>query len=73
MTTVEQRDGRTWRPVGRYGTSIDAKAALDEAIGSGADPAGLRVVEPRSTFILTVFGAGAIALAVAIVLYISFS
>jgi hypothetical protein len=69
ITIVEQRDGNTWRVAGRYGTSIDAKAALDEAIGSGTDPGTLRVVEPRVPILVSVGGALALAIVAAIVLY----
>jgi len=63
ITIVEQRDGNSWRVAGRYGTSIDARAALDEAIGSGSDPGALRVVEPRVPILLALLG-GALALAI---------
>jgi hypothetical protein len=42
---LERYDGNSWRQAGRFGGAREANAALDEAVGAGADPASVRVVE----------------------------
>ena len=75
VATLERYDGAAWRPIGRFGSVRDAGEALDEAIGAGAEPSSLRVVEvPRSTSmrVLVIAGAVLFVVALALVLYLVF-
>lgn len=70
---LERYDGTAWREVGRYGSVRDADVALDEAVGAGAGPGSMRVVEDGSstaTRVLVIVAAVALAVAVAFVLYV---
>jgi hypothetical protein len=72
---LERHDAGGWREIGRFGSVRDAGVALDEAIGAGADPGSLRVVEtPPSTASRVALILGAVALVVvsAFALYVVF-
>jgi hypothetical protein len=73
VATLERRyDGASWRPIGRYGSVRDANVALDAAIGGGARPNDLRVVEDAGSRLLVIVGALVFVLALATVLYLTF-
>ena len=75
VAVLERYDGAAWRPIGRFGSVRDAGVALDEAIGAGAEPSSLRVIEaPMSTSkrVLIVIGAVLLAVAVVFSLYVVF-
>jgi hypothetical protein len=71
---LERRDGAAWREVARFGSVRDANHALDEAVGSGASPDELRVLETYagSNRLLLIAGAVLIGAAIGIILYITF-
>ena len=61
--------------MGRYGSIRDANVALDDAVGAGADPGSMRVVETHTSAAtsraLVVVGFLALGVAIAIiVLYV---
>ena len=69
VAVLERFDGAAWHPIGRFGSVLDAGVALDDAIGAGAEPSSLRVVEvPRSTGMRVLMIAGAVLFVVALVL-----
>jgi hypothetical protein len=74
VAILERHDGAVWREVARFGTVQDADQALDEAVGNGASPDEVRVVETStgSNRLLLIAGTIAIAAAIAIVLYVTF-
>lgn len=43
-TILERLEHGEWREIGRYRSEADAGAALDDHVGSGADPNTLRIV-----------------------------
>ena len=72
---VERFDGVDWREIGRYGSVRDAGIALDEAIGGGADPGSVRVVEaglPARTLALLIVGGAALLGSFAFAMYALF-
>ena|SRR6185436_19161347 len=75
VAVLERYDGAAWQPIGQYGSVRDAGVALDEAIGGGADPSSLRVVEASmstSNRVLLVVGALLLVLVSAFALYVVF-
>jgi hypothetical protein len=74
VAILERHDGTGWREVARFGSVHEADQALDEAVGSGASPDEVRVVETYagSNRLLLIAGTIAIAAAIAIVLYVTF-
>jgi hypothetical protein len=71
----ERHVGSAWHEVGRFGSMRDAGVALDEAIGAGAAPGSMRVVEAAAsttTRLLKIAGAIVLVVAAALVLYILF-
>jgi len=75
IAILEQHDGAAWTVLGRYGSLRDANVALDDAVGAGADPGSMRVVETHASGAtsraLLVVGFLALGVAIAIiVLYI---
>ncbi len=74
VAILERHDGTEWSEVARFGSVRDADRALDEAVGSGASPDGLRVVETSaaSNRLLLIAGAVLIGAAIGIVLYVTF-
>ena len=72
VATLERYDGTSWSPIGRYGSVRDANVALDAAVGAGARPNDLRVVEESGARVLLIIGALVFVLALAIVLYLTF-
>ena len=61
--------------MGRYGSLRDANVALDDAVGAGADPGSMRVVETHTSATtkraLAIVGVLALCVAIAvIVLYV---
>jgi hypothetical protein len=72
VAILERHYGAEWREVARFGSLQDADRALDEAVGSGAPPDSLRVVETNeaSNRLLLIAGTIAIAAAIAIVVYV---
>jgi hypothetical protein len=74
VAILERRDGAEWREVTRFGSVRDAERALDEAVGSGASPDELRVMETSaaSNRLLLIAGAVLIGAAIGIVLYVTF-
>jgi hypothetical protein len=74
VAILERHDGAEWREVARFGSVRDADRALDEAVGSGASPDELRVLETYtgSNRVLLIAGAGLIGAAIGIVLYVTF-
>jgi hypothetical protein len=75
VAILEQHDGTAWTAVGRYGSIRDANVALDDAVGAGADPSAMRVVETHTSAAtsrgLAVAGFLALGVAIAIiVLYV---
>ena len=75
VAILEQHDGTAWTVVGRYGSLRDANVALDDAVGAGADPGSMRVVETHASAAtsraLVVVGFLALCIAIAIiVLYV---
>jgi hypothetical protein len=72
---LERYDGTAWRPVGRFGDVHDAGVAYDEAIGAGAEPSTVRVVEigPSLTVrVLMIVGAVALVVFAAFGFYVVF-
>jgi hypothetical protein len=72
---LERHDGSAWCEVGWFGTIRDAGVALDEAIGAGAAPGSMRVVEAAAsttTRFLMIAGAIVLVVAAALVLYMLF-
>jgi hypothetical protein len=74
VAILERHDGAAWREVARFGSVRDADRALDEAVGSGASPDELRVLETYtgSNRLLLIGGTIAVAAAAGIVLYVIF-
>jgi hypothetical protein len=75
VAILEQHDGTAWIVVGRYGSLRDANIALDDAVGAGADPGSMRVVETHTSATtkraLAIVGVLALCVALAvIVLYV---
>jgi hypothetical protein len=72
IAVLERYDGTAWREVARFGDIGEANGALDEAIGDGAPPDTMRVLETHvaANRFLLIAGAIAVALAIAIVLYV---
>jgi len=75
VAILEQHDGTAWTVIGRYGSLRDANVALDDAVGAGADPDSMRVVETDTSTAmsraLVVIGSLALGVAIAIiVLYV---
>jgi hypothetical protein len=73
---LERYDAGMWRQVGVFGDAREAGIALDEAIGSGADPSTLRVIEvgpsPTARVVYIVAAALLVAFA-AFALYVVFA
>jgi hypothetical protein len=73
VAVLERFDGTSWHAVARYRTAHDASAALDAAIGDGAEPGTLRVIDASpsalSRFLMYV---GVLLLAVAAILIVLF-
>ena len=71
VAILERHDGAAWREFARFGSLADADRALDEAVGSGASPDELRVLEAStgSNRLLLIAGTTAIAAAIVIVVY----
>jgi hypothetical protein len=71
VAILEQHDGTAWTVVGRYGSLRDANVALDDAVGAGADPGSMRVVETHTSAAtsraLVVVGFLALGVAIAII------
>ena len=69
---LQRYDGSAWHDVDRYRTMHAANLALDHAVGEGAEPGALRIVDaaPSTTSrVLMIVGAVVcVAIAVAIVL-----
>src|SRR3954447_18773320 len=42
---IERFDGTSWQEIGRYPNGREANTALDEAVGNGADPGTLRILD----------------------------
>jgi hypothetical protein len=74
LAILERHDGIAWREIGRFGSVQDADRALDEAVGGGAPPDTMRVLETQvaSNRLLLIAGAIAIGAAIVIVLYVIF-
>ncbi len=75
VAILEQHDGTAWTVIGRYGSIQDANVALDDAVGAGAEPGSMRVVETHTSATtsraLVVVGVLALGVAIAIiVLYV---
>lgn len=75
VAILERHDGTAWTVVSRYGSIRDADVALDDAVGAGADPSSMRVVETHTSAAtsraLAVAGFLALGVAIAIiVLYV---
>jgi hypothetical protein len=75
VATLEQLDGTAWIVVGRFDSLGDANVALDDAVGAGADPGSMRVVEAHTSTAtsraLVIVGFLALGVAIAIiVLYV---
>jgi hypothetical protein len=75
VAILEQHDGTAWTVIGRYGSLRDADVALDDAVGAGADPGSMRVVEihmsAATSRALVVVGSLALGVVIAIiVLYV---
>jgi hypothetical protein len=72
VAILEQHDGTAWTVVGRYGSIRDANVALDDAIGAGAGPDSMRVIETHTSAstsrALVVVGFLALGVAIAIIL-----
>jgi preprotein translocase subunit SecF len=69
---LEQHDGTAWTVVGRYGSLRDANVVVDDAVGAGADPGSMRVVETHTSATtsraLMVVGCIALGVAIAIIM-----
>jgi hypothetical protein len=74
VAILERHDGAVWREVARFGSVRDADRALDEAVGNGASPDELRVLETYtgSNRLLLIVGAVLIGAAIGSVLYVTF-
>jgi hypothetical protein len=75
VAVLERHDGTAWTVMGRYGSIRDANLALDDAIGGGADPDSMRVVEAHTSATtsraLVIVGSVALGVTIAIiVLYV---
>jgi hypothetical protein len=72
VAILERHDGAAWTVVGRYGSIRDANVALDDAIGAGADPDSMRVMETHmsATTSRALAVAGLLALGVAIAIIV---
>jgi hypothetical protein len=72
VAVLERHDGTAWTVMGRYGSIRDANVALDDAVGAGADPDSMRVVEAHSSATksraLAIVGVLVLCLAIAIIL-----
>ena len=72
VAILEQHDGTAWNVVGRYGSLRDANVAFDDAVGAGADPGSMRVVETHTSAAtspaLVVVGSLALGVAIAIIM-----
>jgi hypothetical protein len=72
VAILEQHDGTAWTVVARYGSIRDANVALDDAVGAGAYPDSMRVVETHasaaSSRALVIIGFLALGAAIAIIL-----
>jgi len=69
---LQQHDGTAWTVVGRYGSLRDANVAFDDAVGAGADPGSMRVVETHTSATTSrapvVVGSMALGVAIAIIM-----
>jgi hypothetical protein len=73
---LERHDGTAWRQVGRFRTTHDAGVAYDEAIGAGADPSTVRVIEvgpSLGTRVLMIAGVVVFLAIAAAALYVVFA
>jgi hypothetical protein len=72
VAILERHDGTAWTMVGRYGSIRDANVALDEAVGAGASPDSMRVVETHTSAkisrSLAIVGVFALCVVIAIIL-----
>jgi hypothetical protein len=76
VAVLERNDGTGWRQAGRFRDAYDAGVAYDEAIGAGADPSAVRVIELGPSLaarILLVTGAVVFLAIAAFALYVVFA
>lgn len=72
-SAIERFDGASWQQIGRYPNGREANTALDEAVGNGADPGTLRIVDvaPSTTArLLMIAGAALCVLAVIAIVWL---
>ena len=67
---LEQRDGATWTPIGRFASVEAADVALDEAVGAGASPDSLRVSEVQRTLGVRAAMVGGVIVAVGLIAWL---